>query len=53
MKVGDLVLEHIDYQTGIIVGEEPYLDDKIKYYRVLFPSCITGIYSELYLEIVN
>ena len=53
MKVGDLVLEHIDDRVGIIIEEESKGKDKIRYYRVLFPSGYIGTYSELYLEIAS
>ena len=53
MRVGDLVLELIDDMMGIIIEEESKDKDKIRYYRVLFLSGYIGIYSELYLEVIQ
>ena len=51
MQVGDLVREHIDDQVGIIIAEELLNKNKLKYFKVLFPSGIIGTFSETYLEV--
>ena len=46
MKVGDLVIEHIDDQIGIIIA----VDGTSLGCKVLFPSGYSGWFSMMYLE---